>query len=201
MKHCNYNFYGKSDMDMDIIQTAIHAKKTKTTCNTFGNWWVDRGQVKYDQLNGHYNCPEAALQHYYETPYYLCNFKPNDHDKLTNWDKQNLDPSWYRQEGVYKQEETGYRDRNQFPLYTDFVPESYNLSETQMLAPTIHSTKQNENYAYPCGGYYTVDTETRQGIKKDYYMSASNGFYDMKTADYVAKNLMMPMGISVVHYL
>lgn len=208
-KHCNYSFYGQPSTPKSVVQEAIHAEKTKTTCPTFGNWWVDRGQIKYDEFNGHYSSPQAAYQHYYETPYFLCNSSPNDHEKMINWDNQNLNQSLYNQEKtfcskqMYHQDKFagGWRDRNQYPLYTDFVPFNYNLSETQMLAPTIYSTNETEHWPYIGGGNYTVDKKNRTALKKDYYMSTLNGFPTEKSADYAAKNLMMPMGISVVHYL
>lgn len=203
MKHCNYSFYGEPSTPKSVVQEAIHAPKTKTTCPLYGNYWVNGGKARYDEFNGHYSSPQQALQHHYETPYYLCNFSPNDHEKMMNWDKQNLNPGMYRQEGTYHQDKFsgGYRDRDEFPLYTDFVPANHNLSETQMLAPTIFSTNEVEHWPYVGGGYYTVDKATRTAMKKDYYMSTLNGFPTSNSAQYAAQNLMMPMGISVVHYL
>lgn len=171
----SYNFYGLKFAEQDgPVQQAILAKK-----------WAP-----------------VPKQNVIRAPSYrIRNGEFEPHTKLIYWD-ENPPCGEY----LYRQEGTGvFRDDSVYVLPQDTVKNAcpLTLSETQMLSAPINSAAEinPSPIEWQCGGYYTVNKQTRQVLKKDYFMGPSDGYPTYQEAKYAADNLVLPKGMTKVHFL
>lgn len=98
-----------------------------------------------------------------------------------------------------------FRDGSQYHLPQDVRgPCPLNLSETQMLQPPIASTVEllpTPLEIMPCGGFFAVDSISKQVVERDYYMGPSDGYPNKASAEYAAYNLVLPNGMTVFRTL